>query len=118
MMNNQNYHNVKQYSQGNFYNTYSALIVFLLYLLSYMLIVILAFKIYPVFGLYSLLFGIACIPFFMLASYDIDCVFSGGCNIWGYIRTIFTSISIIITIISTIILLFINKNLYEEIIKF
>ena len=109
--------NSKQYTlyKGSIYNTYSAFVVFLLYMITYVLSVILAFKNNPLVGLFSLLFGIIYIPTFILISYDLDCVFSGFCDTWGYIRTILTCIMLLIIIGILIYMMTLDKELLNYI---
>ena len=111
------YTNSKEYKlyKGSIYNTYSAFVVFLLYMITYMLSVILAIKNNPLVGLFSLLFGIIYIPTFILISYDLDCVFSGFCDTWGYIRTILTCIMLLIIIGILIYMMTLDKDLLNYI---
>ena len=45
------------------------------------------------------------IPYTLISLYDIDCVFNGNCNIWGWFKGIFFILYVILTIIITIFLL-------------
>ena len=45
------------------------------------------------------------IPYALINIYDIDCVFSGNCNIWGWIKGICFIIYLVFTILLTILLL-------------
>ena len=109
--------NSKEYIlyKGSFYNTYAALFVFLLYMIAYILSVVLAFKNNINVGLFILFFGIIYIPTFILISYDLDCVFSGFCDTWGYIRTILTCIMLFIIIGILIFMMTLDKELFNYI---
>lgn len=45
------------------------------------------------------------IPYVLINIYDIDCVFSGYCDVWGWIKGILFIIYLVFTIILTILLL-------------
>lgn len=109
--------NSKEYIlyKGTYFNTYAALIVFILYMIAYILCVVLGFKNNINVGLFILFFGIIYIPTFILITYDLDCVFSGFCNTWGYIRTILTCIILIIIIGILIFFMTLDKELLNYI---
>jgi hypothetical protein len=44
-------------------------------------------------------------PFALINLYDIDCVFNGQCNVWGWIKGIFFIVYLIFAIVVTILLL-------------
>ncbi len=45
------------------------------------------------------------VPFALLYIYDINCTFTGQCDVWGWIKTILLTFSIISTIVTFIIFL-------------
>ena len=59
------------------------------------------------FGLYGfltyLLFLVFAVPLFLLAIYNIDCLTTGGCNIWSWILSIFSIIGMVLSTIFAII---------------
>ena len=51
--------------------------------------------------LYIFIFGI---PFMILSIYNIDCLTTGGCEIWSWIVSILSSISLLVTTVFFIII--------------
>lgn len=66
--------------------------------------------------LYILLLSI---PYTLISIYDIDCVFSGQCDVWGWVKSAFFIIYLLLTIVLVIFLLYdfqsiINTNSESE----
>ena len=53
-------------------------------------------------------------PFVFISLYDIDCVFNGQCNVWGWIKGIFFIVYIIFTLVLTILLLVDFHNIIDN----
>ena len=76
----------------------------LLYLLFFVLfILVIAF--HTAYWKELLIILIMTIPYTLISLYDIDCVFNGNCNVWGWFKGIFFILYVILTIIITIFLL-------------
>ena len=49
--------------------------------------------------LYYLMFTLISFPFVLLMIYNIDCLTTGGCNIWSWIVTVFSCLSLLFQIV-------------------
>lgn len=61
-------------------------------------------------GVYILLF-VLLFPFLLLGIYDIDCLTTGGCNIWSWIVTILSTLSMIVVTILMVVAAVTGKGL-------
>jgi len=52
--------------------------------------------------LFYIIFSLLSFPFVLLAIYNIDCLTTGGCNIWSWIYTVLTSLSMIMLTLMSI----------------
>jgi hypothetical protein len=53
-------------------------------------------------------------PYVFISLYDIDCVFNGQCNVWGWIKGIFFIVYIVFTLVLTILLLVDFQNTVDS----
>ena len=49
-------------------------------------------------------------PLLLLSIYNIDCLTTGGCNVWSWIVSIMSTLGLVITTIGMIVLSYMNIN--------
>jgi len=86
------------------FSTLPTQIAGVLYLIFVVLFVIL-FALHTSYWKELLVILLISIPYTLITLYDIDCVFYGNCDIWGWIKGIFFIIYLVFTILLTILLL-------------
>jgi hypothetical protein len=52
-------------------------------------------------------------PFLLLSIYNIDCLTTGGCNVWSWVVSIMSTLGLVITTIGMIVLSYMNVSSNE-----
>ena len=66
---------------------------------------------YGFYGIFSYIITfLIFIPFMLLSIYNIDCLTTGGCNVWSWVVSIMSTLGLVITTIGMVVLSYSNVS--------
>ena len=69
---------------------------------------------YGFFGIFSYIITFLIFtPFLLLSIYNIDCLTTGGCNVWSWVVSIMSTLGLIITTIGMVVVSYMNIELNQ-----